>query len=100
MGNLLTRKLEAFAPLSVDDRGLLDDIVKPTRTVAARTDIIHEGQASKDVRLVLEGFACRYKVLKNGKRQIVAYLIPGDFCDLNVFILKAMDHSIGTAVAV
>ena len=94
--NLLTRKLEKFATLSSDDRRLLDDIVKSSRLVAARTDIIREGHASKDVRLVLEGFACRYKLLKNGKRQIVAYLIPGDFCDLNVFILKAMDHSIGT----
>ncbi len=96
MENLLTRKLEKFAPLSADERRLLDEIVKPTRLVATRTDIIREGHASKDVRLVLEGFACRYKLLKNGKRQIVAYLIPGDFCDLNVFILKAMDHSIGT----
>ena len=96
MDNLLTRKLERFAPLSAGERRLLDDIVKPTRTVAAHTDLIHEGDASKDVRLVLEGFACRYKLLKNGKRQIVAYLVPGDFCDLNVFILKEMDHSIGT----
>ena len=96
MNNLLTRKLERFAPLSVDERHLLDDVVKPTRIVAAHTDIIREGHASQEVRLVLEGFACRYKLLKNGKRQIVAYLIPGDLCDMNVFILKAMDHSIGT----
>ena len=96
MENLLTRKLELFAGLTADDRRLLDDTVKPTRTVAARTDIIREGHASRDVRLVLDGFACRYKLLKSGKRQIVAYLIPGDFCDLHVFILKAMDHSIGT----
>ena len=96
MENLLTRKLEKFTALSTGDRRLLDDIVKPTRTLMARMDIIREGQASKDVRLILEGFACRYKLLKSGKRQIVAYLIPGDVCDLNVFILKAMDHSIGT----
>ena len=96
MENLLTRKLEAFTPLSEGDRNLLDDIVKPTRSLMARTDIIREGQVSKDVRLILEGFACRYKLLKSGKRQIVAYLIPGDICDTNVFILKAMDHSIGT----
>ena len=96
MQNPLTRKLENFSPLSLDDRRLLDDIVKPSRTVGARADIILEGHASKDVRLILQGFACRYKLLKSGKRQIVAYLIPGDLCDLNVFILKAMDHSIGT----
>jgi CRP-like cAMP-binding protein len=48
------------------------------------------------VHLILEGFACRYKVLADGTRQIMAYLVPGDFCDLQVFILKEMDHSIAT----
>ena len=36
------------------------------------------------------------QVLADGKRQIMAYLVPGDFCDLHVFILKEMDHSIAT----
>ena len=31
----------------------------------------------------------------DGRRQIVAFFVPGDFCDLNVYILKEMDHSIG-----
>lgn len=96
MENLLTRKLEKFAPLSKHDRDLLDEIVAPSRIVPARTDIIREGQNSENVRLVLKGLACRYKILPTGKRQIVGYLVPGDLCDLHVFILKAMDHSIAT----
>ncbi len=48
---------------------------------------------------MLEGFAYRYKLLPDGKRSIFAYLVPGDFCDLNIFILKAMDHSIATLSA-
>lgn len=48
------------------------------------------------MRLVLSGFACRYKILRDGKRQIVALLLPGDFCDLHVAILGAMDHGIAT----
>ena len=96
MDNLLTRKFESFAPLTDGDRHLLDDIVKSSRSVDAHLDIIREGEAPSDVHLVLKGFACRYKLLKNGRRQIVAYLVPGDFCDLNIFILSAMDHNIGT----
>ncbi|MCJ2101844.1 Crp/Fnr family transcriptional regulator, partial [Methylobacterium sp. E-046] len=46
--------------------------------------------------MILDGFACRYKVLPDGQRQIMALLVPGDFCDLNVFILDEMDHTIGT----
>ena len=62
-------------------------------------DIIDEGEPPSDVHLVLEGFACSYKVLPNGSRQIFAYLIPGDLCDLNAFILDRMDHNIGTLSA-
>jgi predicted PurR-regulated permease PerM/CRP-like cAMP-binding protein len=71
----------------------------PGRRVDARTDIIREGDRPDDVRLVLEGFACRYKILPDGKRHIMAYLVPGDLCDMHVFILKEMDHSIGTLSA-
>lgn len=94
--NLMTRKLELFAPLSDEDRLLLDDVIRETREAGPRVDLIREGESPDDVHLILEGFACRYKILKDGTRQIVAYMIPGDFCDLHVFILKAMDHSIGT----
>ncbi len=96
MVNLLTRKLELFGSLPEHDRRLLDEVVERTRILGPHEDIIREGEAPKDVHLVLKGFACRYKLLPDGGRQIFAYLIPGDFCDLNGFILKAMDHTIAT----
>lgn len=94
--NLLTRKLEAFVPLPEDDKRLLDATVVKPRAVPADRDITREGDATRDVHLIVEGFACRYKLLRNGSRQIVAFLVPGDFCDLHVFLLNAMDHSIST----
>lgn len=96
MENLLIRKLEAFGPLPTDDRTLLNDVIREPRSVGPRVDLIAEGDAPTDVHLILEGFACRYKMLPNGTRQIMAYLVPGDFCDLHIFILKAMDHGIAT----
>jgi CRP-like cAMP-binding protein len=45
--------------------------------------------------LVIDGWGARYKTLPDGKRQIVSLFLPGDFCDLNVYILREMDHSIG-----
>ena len=35
-------------------------------------------------------------MLEDGRRQIVDYFLPGDMCDLRMFILKQMDHSIAT----
>jgi CRP-like cAMP-binding protein len=96
MANLLTRKLEAFVSLSDADKRLLDDVARRPRLVGAREDLIREGEDPADVYLILEGFACRYKMLADGRRHIMAYLVPGDFGDLHVFILKAMDHSLAT----
>jgi CRP-like cAMP-binding protein len=94
MLNLLARKLENFVPLSAEDKRLLDNVVRQPRRVAANEIIVAEGEAPNDVHLILEGFACRYKLLEDGTRQIVAYLVPGDMCDLHVFILREMDHTI------
>ena len=87
-------KLEAFARLSADDRAALAEATHNFRYVEPRRDLISEGDKPRFVHLVLDGWACRYKQLPDGKRQIVSLFVPGDFCDINVYILKAMDHSI------
>ncbi|MDR7040608.1 CRP-like cAMP-binding protein [Methylobacterium sp. BE186] len=89
-------KLERGAVLSDADRGTLEILCARTREVEARQDLIREGERPEVVHLVMSGLASRYKVLPDGKRQILAFLIPGDFCDLHVAILGFMDHSICT----
>ena len=96
MENLLIRKLELFGPLDDADRQLLDKVVREPRRIESHKDVIRQGDVPDDVHLVVHGFLYRYKVLRNGDRQIFAYLVPGDFCDLNIFILKEMDHGIAT----
>ena len=95
MVTVLTLRLEAFTRLSTEDKAALSKISKTSRVIAPRRDLIREGESPQYIHLMLDGWACRYKTLPDGRRQIVAFFIPGDFCDLNVYILKAMDHSIG-----
>ena len=95
MDSSFIRKLKAFAPLTAGEtralEGLLDNIVARK----AGEDLIHEGERPEHVHLLIEGWAYRYKLLPDGGRQIMAYLIPGDLCDMQIFILKKMDHSLG-----
>ena len=91
----MASKLEAYARLSPDDRAALAAASRNFRFVEARRDLIAEGDRPRFVHLVLAGWGSRYKSLPDGKRQIVGIFVPGDFCDVNVFILKQMDHSIG-----
>ena len=79
----------------MNDRAALDDMVVSHVRQRAHTDIISEGDRPTHVIIMLEGWACRYKVLANGNRQIMAFLLPGDLCDPHIFILDRMDHSIG-----
>ena len=99
--NPLIRKLEQFVRLSSSDRTILVRASSErVRKFEPRTDITREGDQPKDVHLILSGWACRYKQLEDGRRQVVSFFLPGDMCDLNVFILKEMDHSIGTITSV
>lgn len=99
MPNPLISKLEHGADLTDDDRDVLTDVTRRTYLLKARQDIIQEGERPETVHLVIDGLACRYKVLEDGCRQIMALLVPGDFCDLQVALLDSMDHSIGSLSA-
>ena len=96
MSNVLVKKLENFGALSEDDKDHIRRISANPHVVEADTDIIREGDGPTDVQLIMSGFAYRYKILADSSRQIVGFLVPGDFCDLHVFILDTMDHSIAT----
>lgn len=96
MANPLIGKLSNYVDLSNDDRQALESLAQQPKTFTAHTDLIHEGDPTNGIYLILTGWACRYKVLPDGQRQIMAYFIPGDLCDQRIFILKRMDHSIGT----
>lgn len=101
MAEYLRRKLERYARLSGDDRKAVSDLSSQNvRTIRARREIVREGEQPKFVNLVLNGWAIRHKMLEDGRRQIIAFLVPGDLCDLNVFILNEMDHSIGALTEV
>jgi CRP-like cAMP-binding protein len=88
-------KLRQFTDLADDDVEILDRLVAETETYESDTDVVSEGQRVDWVNVVVEGMLCRYTVLENGRRQITAFLVPGDMCDLHGFLLKEMDHSIG-----
>jgi CRP-like cAMP-binding protein len=100
MENPLVRKLQSFVKLSAEDVQVLDSAaLARVRTFGPREDIISEGDKPHDLYLVLSGWSCRYKQLEDGRRQILSFFVPGDLCDLNMFILREMDHSIGTITA-
>ncbi len=98
--NLLCRKIESFTRLSAEDRRTLEDVHYTEHGLGAREDVSQEDDVPGVVNLILEGWACRYKQLEDGRRQIIALFLPGDMCDPYVFLFRTMDQSIGTLTPV
>jgi CRP-like cAMP-binding protein len=94
MANRFVLKLSQLANLSDADKAALEHATSRPRRYVARQDLIREGDEPGPMFVVLEGWACRYKILPSGARQIMAFLMPGDACDLHVKLLAEMDHSI------
>lgn len=95
MSNPWIMKMEQFSRFTSEERKTLEQLSgERVVTYKAGEDVIRDGDHQDDCHLMLEGLAARYKILANGKRQIMAFLVPGDLCDAEIFILKQMDHGV------
>jgi len=92
----LIRQLESTGDLSDKDRNALRTLPLRIRTLAERRDIFREGSQPTESCLVLDGILCRYKMLSNGRRQILSFHFAGDMPDLQSLYLNAMDHSLAS----
>ncbi len=101
MPGALITKLECFTKLSTDDKAILQRLsAGNVRTLGPHEDLVQEGDRPVEINLMLSGWACRHKHLEDGRRQIIAFFLPGDLCDHHIFILKEMDHSVSTITPV
>ncbi len=74
----------------------LDAATSATAQVEAGRDLVSEGERPDAAYVILQGFACRYKLVPDGGRSILAYLVPGDGCDLHASLLNRAIHSVAT----
>ena len=87
MPHSLIRHLEQFGPLSEAEKHALEGAATRVRVIGADQDLVSDGDQPTDCKLILSGFACTYKLLPDGRRQIMSFQIPGDICDLQGFFL-------------
>ena len=99
MADRFVSKLTRLAKLGEGEVAVLSAATANARLIPGREDLVREGDRPGPIFVVLDGWAYRYKILPDGTRQILAFLMPGDSCDLHVGPLAKMDHSIQTIVA-
>ena len=88
------RKLAAFVKLAPDDLAVLSDVYRRRRSFPAGRDMIYQGQSDQAAYILASGWACAYKILPSGTRQIVDFQIPGDFLGLRSVLFRTADHNV------
>jgi CRP-like cAMP-binding protein len=94
--NPLVAKLLQFTPLADEDILVLQALCSSEERFKGNVDILVEGDAPRSAFIVTRGMACRYRLLPDGQRQILTFLIPGDFIDMHVLLLNSIDHFVST----
>jgi CRP-like cAMP-binding protein len=96
----LLRKLESVTQLSAEEKQAIMGLPFIAREFRADKDIVSIGDKPAECCVLIDGWACRYKVTRSGARQIMSFHIAGDMPDLQSLFLKTMDHSVGTITPV
>ncbi|HEY8383837.1 MAG TPA: cyclic nucleotide-binding domain-containing protein [Microvirga sp.] len=96
----LIAKLDRLAVLIDPERQAITEALARSRTLPRGIDIAVEGNSPEVCTVLLDGWAARYKLLDDGKRQITGFVVPGDLCDLEGLLAGSMDHSVAALTTV
>ncbi len=94
MSNHAIRKFERLVSLSSDERRALEELPMAIRAFPGRTDVVREGDSPGQCALLLDGWACCYKLVGAGQRQILSFHVAGDLLGLHGLFLPTLDHTI------
>src|SRR5215510_3181180 len=83
--------------LTHDDLSNLSTIIDGEVSIPRRRDLIVDGFEYRKLSFVKDGYAVRYKLLRNGKRQILNVVLPGDIVGIPASFLDRATYSV-TAV--
>ena len=91
------RSNPAFVPISEDELRAIESFRVGTRTAAAGEVLIAEHVRSPQLFTLYAGWAFRYKTLSDGRRQILNFLLPGDFIGLQEEFAEGQTHGVEAA---
>ncbi len=91
--SVLARKLNTFLALSADELKCLAEMQSTPLKVKRGKQLTQEGQTGHKAFVLQAGWACSYKDLPNGRRQIISFPIAGDCVGLRSVLLRTADHS-------
>ncbi|HAQ36823.1 MAG: hypothetical protein CMF74_04580 [Maricaulis sp.] len=89
-------RLQNYVTLPGPTRAAMSSVRHVLRQMPRGKSIINEGEVLKRVHVIQKGWAIRKRILEDGRRQILNFLMPGDIFDLQAMIDSRSDHAIET----
>lgn len=93
------RKRACFDPMSDAELSFMKKFKVGELVVEPGTQILLEGSNSPQLFTALHGMGLRYKIGEQGARQVVNFVMPGDFVGLQAGVMKEMGHSVEATTA-
>ncbi|HKL56483.1 MAG TPA: Crp/Fnr family transcriptional regulator [Roseovarius sp.] len=95
--NCPLRPRSVFSPMKEQELDFMRRFKTGELMVDAGTTLMLEGANSPQLYTALKGMGLRYKTLKSGERQVINFVLPGDFIGLQAGVMKEMQHSVEAA---
>jgi CRP-like cAMP-binding protein len=88
------RKRPSLREFSAEELAFVKTFKVDELRVDAGASFLREGARSEHLYTVLSGWAFRYKMLDDGRRQILNYALPADMVGLQGALMNEMEHSV------
>ncbi|MDO1584284.1 Crp/Fnr family transcriptional regulator [Rhizobium oryzicola] len=83
-----------FRNFTQEELGFVQSFKIGELSVDPGATVISEGERHPQLYTVLTGWGYRYKILEDGRRQILNYVLPGDLVGLQGNLMAEMMHSV------
>ena len=90
------RSMPLFISNTAPEIALVQSLKRREQTLAAGETLILEGQTDAPLYTLLSGWAFRFKTLSDGRRQILNFLLAGDFVGVQQKMGDASAHGVVT----
>jgi CRP-like cAMP-binding protein len=88
------RDQKGLRDFSADELAFVRTLKTDEIVVPAGTSFLRQGERSDQLYTVLKGWAFRYKMLDDGRRQILNFAMPADLVGLQGSLTGEMEHSV------
>jgi CRP-like cAMP-binding protein len=88
--------MKLFLEATGEELELVQSLKRRELRLGIGESLIQEGQTAAPLHTLLQGWAFRYKTLSDGRRQILSFLLAGDFIGVRQMMDDAAAHGVET----